>query len=157
MDRATDQAIRQALGTLKIRPNDETFSSSELTARLKKDYNVDATVNDGILELKQGDQLMSTAAALRTFASKPENAVLFVSEGDNHKLWDVQKRSDWIKANGLPAWEAKIGKAPLKHDADIANADISRTDYFSMTNSERSRWIAVNGLEAQAAVLRKSK
>lgn len=156
MDKITDQAIRSAFGSLKVRPNDESFSSTEVVTRLKG-YGVDVTTNEGMLELTQSGAVVSVPTVLRAFASKPENVALFVSEGDDHTLWDSQKKQEFIAANGLAAWEKKIGQKPLKAHVDVANVDISRTEYLSMTNAQKSRWIATHGLEAQAQVLSKKK
>lgn len=155
MDRATDAAIRSALGTLKIRPNDEAFSTTAVVDWLKTTHQIETNVNDGMVEFKQGETLISTGAALKKFAAA--NTGLFVSEGDDHTKWDVQKKREFIAQFGLSAWEQKIGKTPLRADVDVANCDISKAEYLSMTRSEKARWIGQHGLEAQAAVLRKAK
>jgi hypothetical protein len=157
MDRQTDTAIRSAFGQLKVRPNDETFSATEVVNRLQSNHGVEVTTVEGVLELKQNGAVVSVPTVLRAFASKAENAGLFVSEGDDHTKWDAQKKSEFIAKAGIAAWEQKIGKGPLKANVDVANSDISRTEYNSMTNAEKSRWISIHGLDAQAAVLRKSK
>lgn len=157
MDRATDVAIRSALGQLKVRPNDDAFSSSEVVSRLKTAHGVEVTVNNGMLELTQNGAVVSTPTVLRAFASKPENAGLFVSEGDDHTRWDGKKKTEFIAQHGIEAWEAKIAKAPLKAGVDVANCDISKTEYLSMTRAEKTRWLGIHGLDAQAAVLRKAK
>ena len=155
MDKQTDSAIRGALGTLKIRPNDESFTSTAVVDWLKKEHNIETAVTDGIVEFKQGETLISTGAALKKFATA--NTGLFVSEGDDHTKWDAKKKQEFISQHGLAAWEQKIGRKPLRADVDVANCDITKAEYLSMTRQEKSRWIAQHGLEAQAAVLRRAK
>ncbi|HEX3740107.1 MAG TPA: hypothetical protein VHV29_10315 [Terriglobales bacterium] len=157
MNRETDNAIRSAFGSLKVRPNDQVFSSSQVVERLKANHGVEVTTVEGILELKQNGQIVSVPTVLRAFASKPENAGLFVSEGDDHTKWDGKKKTEFIAQHGIAAWESKIAKAPLKANVDVANCDISKTEYLSMTMTEKARWIGMHGLDSQAAVLRKAK
>jgi len=152
-----DFAVRSTLGQMKIRPNPRTFSSTAVLDWLKQTHNIEATVNGGVLELRQGETLISPAAALRKFSDQPEHLELFVSEGDNHKLWDAQRKQEFIGKHGLQAWEQKIAQKPLAPNVDVANSDISKAEYLSMSPAEKTAWIAKHGLSAQAIVLAKRK
>src|SRR5438309_1084839 len=123
MDKTTDNAIRAAFGSLKIRPDNDVFSSTEVVSRLKDNHQIEVTTVEGLLELKQNGQVVSVPTVLRAFASKPENAGLFVSEGDDHTRWDTEKKVAWIAEHGADAYARKVAKGPLTANVDVANID----------------------------------
>jgi hypothetical protein len=157
MDKVTDDALRSAFGQLKIRPDNDAFTASEVVARLKDKHQIEVTTVEGLLELKQNGQVVSVPTVLRAFASKPENSGLFVSETDDHTKWDTAKKVSFIAEFGDDAYARKVAKGPLKAGVDVANIDISKTEYLSMSRDEKVRWIGNHGLEAQSRVLAKKK
>jgi hypothetical protein len=157
MDKVTDDALRSAFGQLKIRPDNDAFSSTEVVSRLKDNHQIEVSTIEGLLELKQNGQVVSVPTVLRAFATKPENVGLFVSETDDHTKWDTAKKVAFIAEHGDDAYARKVAKGPLKANVDVANIDISKAEYLSMTRDEKVAWIGNHGLEAQARVLGKKK
>jgi hypothetical protein len=150
---ALDAALRRAFSDAGVR----VAPSATMTDVVGK-FNalgISAEVQDGCLVLKQDTREFNVALACKSFAAKPENAALFITEKNDAREWTGKQKSDYIAANGYDAWQRKITAPQLEPGVKVLDRNMSRKDYLNLTRTERVQFIGAFGAGAVAHIMGK--
>jgi hypothetical protein len=155
MSAALDQAIRQGFSDARVRIAPDAKLADILQAL--EAMGVQCSVEDGFLVMTQGATPMHTALALKTFASKPENARFFILEGSHPSTWSTSSKTKYIAEHGADAY-AKLLHQPKEAGIGVMSLDLTRAQYLSLTRAEKQAFIAAYGAEGVGRVMaRKAK
>jgi hypothetical protein len=150
-----DNALRRAFSEISVRPKPETKMTDVITALAT--HGVTAEMEDGILVLKQGDNMFNTAICLRGLASKAENSALFVTAADNPHDWTTKMKTDFISQHGADAWARKANGPVLTPSVAVLDANMTRANYQNLTRDEKIQFIREYGDIAVSRVMQKAK
>jgi hypothetical protein len=147
-------AAERTMHAAGLKPKDATA----VLAKLESEFGVTASVEGGMLTLKQGDTVFSVGQMLQSYAAKfprefygGAGQVTFKSDltGDN------QAKMKFINEHGLDAWaalplnEQSPGAQHVTTDA-IPSAAMRASDYRRLSTREKSKLcgeIGVKGIE----------
>jgi hypothetical protein len=113
-------------------------------------------VQDGVLVLSQLGTEMHTIKALRTFASKPENAKFFVIDGAHPSQWSTKKKIEYLSDHTDDEFRALVQSPVLEAGIRTLDPNMSAADYKKLTRSEKIAFIAEYGDLAVSRVIGKS-
>jgi hypothetical protein len=150
-----DSALRRGFSEISVRPKPETKMTDVITALAT--HGVTAEMEDGILVLKQGDNMFNTAMCLRGLASKAANSALFVTAADNPHDWTTKMKMDFIRENGADAWGRRANGPVLIPAIGVLDPNMSRTDYKNLTREEKIQFIREYGDIAVSRIMQKAK
>lgn len=152
-----NQALLTALSCLGLKPRD----TAKILATLKAEFGVEATVDNGMLLLSQGDTLMNPAQALTSYAKKHPLDFYGLSPDEvkfKTDLPDTGSKVAFIKKFGQRAWDAlpynsKSPSAASVVNPTIPHAGMTAAQYKTLTTSEKSRLCGEIGVKAVEAIL----
>ena len=150
-----DSALRRGFSEVSARPKPET-TMSEVVAALGT-LGVTATMDDGLLILKQGDTVFHTGQCLRGFAARPEFMKLFVTENDNTRVWTNEMKMQYIREHGADQWARKANTQALEPAVKVLDRNMSAKDYENLTRKERVAFIAEFGADAVSRIFMRRK
>jgi hypothetical protein len=119
------------------------------------------TVAGGLLEVRQGDQLMSTGTVLASYAAKFPRQFYGAAGDISYKsdlVGDDAAKRKFISERGLKAWS----DLPLNKDSptaknvitsQIAHAGMKRSEYENLSTGERVRLISEVGAAGISRIL----
>lgn len=141
-DRNTDAALRSAFAQLGVRiaPGAKT---SEMIPQLEA-FQMKVSTDEGLLVIRQHDQIISTGTALKAFTGKhPEH---FVLPGGQVRSKDqllpndckegIRQRVEMIREQGLDGFSKIITNQSLRPGV-VASREMSRADWANLTVSEK--------------------
>jgi len=152
---ALDSALRRGFSEVSARPKPET-TMTQIVEALGA-LGVTASLDDGLLILKQGDTIFDSRLCLRGFAAKPENQKFFVTAADDPREWSVKMKSDYITKHGADAYGKLVHGTPLEPSVRVLDRNMSKKDYLSLTLREKSAFISEFKADAVTAIMGKRK
>lgn len=138
-----NQAMLTSLGCMNLKPRD----TAKIITTLKTEFGVDATVDNGILLLNQGDTVMNPAAALVTYAKKYPLDFYGLSPNEvkyKTDLPDSKTKMDYINKFGARAWDelpynANSPAAKAVVNATIPHVGMTAAQYKTLSIAEKIR------------------
>ena len=151
--RRHDSALRRAFSDASVRLQ-PTTRITDIVAALET-LGVTATVEDGLLVLKQGSTEMSTNRALRYFAARPEHSSFFVLTTADPKTWTVGQKTEYLRTHSAEEFGRLCLQPVLDAGIKTLDANMSRADYSKLTRAEKQAFIREYGDEGVSRVFGK--
>jgi hypothetical protein len=150
---ALDAALRRAFSEAGVRVA-PSATMTDVVSRFNA-LGISAEVQDGCLVLKQDTREFNVALACKSFAAKPENAALFITEQTSTREWTGKQKSEFIAKYGYNAWENRLNAPQLDPGVKVLDRNMTRKDYLNLTRTERVHFIGAFGAGAVAHIMGK--
>jgi len=126
-----------------LKPKD----ASAILSKLESEFGVAASIEGGMLTLKQGDTIFSVGQMLQSYSQKFPRDFYGSAGTVNFKddlAGDNAAKVRFIRENGLPAWDAlpvneKSAGARRVVTDQIPHAGMKRSEYQRLSLSEKSK------------------
>jgi hypothetical protein len=138
-------------------------SVEEILTKLETEYNVTATVEGGLLTLKQGEQTFSTGTVLKSLQEKHPRSfhggigeIQFKSQLEN----DTAAKSKFIAERGYNAWAAMPFDAKSPNAASVVtdiipSAGLTKAQYLKLSTDERVKLSGEIGYKGVERIMRR--
>ena len=136
-------AAERTMHAANLKPKDV----SGILAKLESEFGVTASIQGGMLELKQGDTVFSIGTMLQSYSQKYPREFYGSAGTVNFKSdleGDTGAKVRFIRENGLPAWDAlplneKSAGAQRVMTDQIPHSGMKRSEYQRLSLSEKSK------------------
>ena len=150
---AIDSALRRAFSDSSVRLQ-PTARITDIIGALEQ-MGVTASVQDGLLVLRQGSTEMSTNRALRSLTTRPEFAQFFVLSTADPKTWTVKQKAEYLRTHSADEYGKLCSQPVIESGLRVLDANMSRSDYAKLTTAEKMQFISEFGVDGVIRVMGK--
>lgn len=149
---ALDGAFRKACSDAGVRLKPGASISAIIAAF--EAMGITSSVDQGLLVLQQGTTFLHPGLSLRTFASKKENEVHFVTSGSHPSTWEPEQKVAYLRTHTADEYGKLLRQPVLEPGIRTLSLDMTSDQYKNLTPEEKVQFVREYGSDGVSRVMR---